>query len=551
MCAQAGGAQDGAPVPQAPLGTATVHGVVKNAVTNEPLPRVLVALSGNIGQAVLTDGDGRFEIPGVAVGTDVFELTKPGYADSANGPVLEDVWEENQGVTHNVVVTAETPELVFSMRPLNVIRGQMQLSTGDPAEKIVVMLLARTIVDGRATWRPRITRQTDSEGRYRFPGLPDGVYVIETLPSMDSDAGAAVSGLTDARVTPKGYANMFYPDVREFSSAAQIKVKGGEQATANMTLAEEPFHLVRAAVLLPAQYRAGSSNPMSGPINGMVLDTQGRDTAYPKQFDSDTHSLQALLPDGTYTLRAAADLDMGTRLSLRGDTAVSVAGKPVTNLRIVLAQEAFNPLQVSVTHGSPQNAGAIGKGAIFVSVSQAMPASDGMNSAYAEGPAPGTLETYPLPPGAYWLHTVMAQAGLCESSFTAGGASLAREPLVVNQGGTTAPLTLILRDDCGNLKLRLPPAMAALTAGEERAYTVYVVPDFDSTTEVHVVTVRPSSGETAEVSMLTPGDYHLYTFAAPVGLEYRNPQAMAGLKGQAVTVPQGATKEVVLEGPAK
>jgi hypothetical protein len=174
-----------------------------------------------------------------------------------------------------------------------------------------------------------------------------------------------------------------------------------------------------------------------------------------------------------------------------------------------------------------------------------------MTSQLAEGQAPGTLETNWEEPGAYWVHTIVAQAGLCESSFTAGGASLAREPLVVNQSGTTAPLTLVLRDDCGRLKLRLPPAAAALTAGEERAYTVFVVPDFDSTTEAHLYTLRPSSGDTVEAGNLTPGNYHIYVFAAPVELEYRNPEVLGGLTGQAVTVSPGTTQEIVVEAPAK
>ena len=34
----------------------TVHGVVKNAATGEPLPRVLVSVESQSGKGVLTDG---------------------------------------------------------------------------------------------------------------------------------------------------------------------------------------------------------------------------------------------------------------------------------------------------------------------------------------------------------------------------------------------------------------------------------------------------------------------------------------------------------------
>src|SRR4051794_35101507 len=57
------------PVPDAgnALGApVAVHGVVKNALSGEPLPRALVLIDGGGGVGALTDGDGRFEISGVA-----------------------------------------------------------------------------------------------------------------------------------------------------------------------------------------------------------------------------------------------------------------------------------------------------------------------------------------------------------------------------------------------------------------------------------------------------------------------------------------------------
>jgi hypothetical protein len=400
---------------------------------------------------------------------------------------------------------------------------------------------------------------------------------------MDSElAGALAAGGTDARVAMKGFARMFYPDAREFSSAARIKVTGGEQATANMTLTEEPFHLVRATVRWPGDRApGGQGNPvtMSPGSNGLVSlpetfsvdgsmqnavtvevsDTEGHRLEYQGQYDNATHIAQAMLPDGVYLLRVTSvgmfmtggHGPLGGQTALAGQAEVAVADHPVTKLQISASPISMSPIQATVMHSESASGSAAGKGIVFISVSQAGSSnSDGMNAQLAEGEAPGTLATNWMGPGAYWVNTVVGQAGMCESSFTAGGASLAREPLVVNQGGTTAPLTLMLRDDCGTLKLSLPTAGLALAAGEERAYTVYVVPDFDSTTTVNAMTLRPSSGASQILNNLTPGNYHIYTFAAPVELEYRNPEVMAGLTGQAVTVSPGTTQEIVLEVPA-
>jgi len=178
--------------------------------------------------------------------------------------------------------------------------------------------------------------------------------------------------------------------------------------------------------------------------------------------------------------------------------------------------------------------------------------SDGMVTSYAEGYATGPIETTSsMNPGPYWIHTTIPQKTLCEASFTAGGASLAREPLVLGLTGASAPLTLTLRDDCASLKISLPPNADVAEAGDEPYYTIYVIPDFDSTSDITPVVLRPSSGGMFTMDGLTPGSYHVYTFASPVQLEYRNPEAMAALSnsGQAVTLAPGGSNDLVVEVP--
>lgn len=59
----------------------TVHGVVMNAASGEPLPRALVRLTGDGSAGTLTDGEGRYELPGIPVGPQQFEVIKPGFLD--------------------------------------------------------------------------------------------------------------------------------------------------------------------------------------------------------------------------------------------------------------------------------------------------------------------------------------------------------------------------------------------------------------------------------------------------------------------------------------
>src|SRR5438309_1714811 len=76
--------QEGPPDAQSPTSTApllAVHGVVTNAASGDPLPRVLVQVDGETGPGALTDGDGRFELTLSGYGSHMFQLTKPGFHD--------------------------------------------------------------------------------------------------------------------------------------------------------------------------------------------------------------------------------------------------------------------------------------------------------------------------------------------------------------------------------------------------------------------------------------------------------------------------------------
>ena len=559
------------PPPIANVNRVVVHGIVKNAVTGEPLARALVRIEGDVVAGRLTDGDGRFEIPGVPLGPQAFEVIKPGFNDQSSGgnagPAA--IINGSSSSEHNVYVVSDMPDLAFTLTPTNAIRGQIELSTGDPAQGIAVMLLRRAVQDGRAVWQPVTNVRSNSEGAYRFAGLTDGTYAVFTEPTMDSDIPAAfVESGSDRVVTRAGYPSVFYPDARDLAGASKIQVAGGQQAQANLLLTEEPFQMVRANLTLPGATKATGGPQMN--VNVNVLDAQSHMIPYSAQYDPATHSVQAFLPDGTYAVQASALgiprplQSTGRRVAyessdpqgpLIGQAEFSVAGHPVTHLQIPLAAQRSNTVQVSLFRSNSQQPASANPQPppIVIMLSQAGGAiNDGMVTSYAEGYTTGPIETTSsMNPGSYWVHTTIPQKTLCEASFTAGGASLAREPLVLSLTGTTAPLTLTLRDDCASLKISLPPDADVAYAGDEPYYNIYVIPDFDSTSDITPVVLRPSSGGTFTMDGLTPGSYHVYAFASPVQLEYRNPEAMAALSnpGQAITLAPGSSIDLVVEVP--
>jgi hypothetical protein len=559
--------------PAGPL--TTIHGVVLNAATGSPLPRALVQIEGDAETGALTDGEGRFEIPNVPLGPQSMKVVKPGFLDQAFFPGGDAGWGIGPNMNHNILIAAQMPDLIFSMAPTNSIHGRIDLSTGDAAQDMGVTLVKRMVEDGRAAWQAISTVKTDSDGAFRFARLGDGEYALYSEPALESEPATLINAPgSDGQVARNGFPIQFYPEARDLAGATKIHLAGGKEAEANLILTLQPLHAVTAQAMLPSGRRYGDQNPSwkGMALTALVLDSQGHSLPYRAEYDPETRALHALLPDGSYSFsvtmtfsRVTADLAGNRNFTpamdsapLTGQVDFSVSGRDVANLRIPLLAQRANPLQVSVTHSGEQPAPAKPvsgeSGAVYVALSQAGDSlSNGMVSVYADGAAPGVLKTTFMTAGSYWAHTSITQHGLCLASFTAGGADLAREPLVIGPAGVTALLDLALRDDCARLTLSLPAAGAPLAPGEELWYTVYVVPDFATTDNVVPQTLRPTSGGTVTLEGLTPGSYHIYTFAAPLVVEYHNPAALAALPvpGQAITLSPGTTGSLVLEVPAR
>ena len=553
--------QAAAPGQANPSSAAAVHGIVRNGVSGDPLPRSLVRINGDASTGVLTDGDGRFEIADVPSGPQEFTVVKPGFMDqveAADGSDARNV----HGYGHNIMVVSGMGDVVFTMIPLNSIEGTIQLSTGDAAEGIQVTLLRHTVQDGRVVWQTEASAKTNVEGVYHFGALSDGFYAVYTEPAMDSIAATnLVETGSGNKVERNGYASTFYPDARDLAGTAKIHVAGGQQAQANISLTLEPFHSVTATATMPKTGAREAEN-----IAVQVMDAQGHSLPYPAQYEAATHTVQAALPDGAYTFLASLQTNALRALSfrngeamnmatasprfVRGEASFAVAGRALSGLQIPISELGSNAIQVIMTR-NPNGSAQTGDPSIYVTLSQTGGwLGDGMVGSFAEGSGIAPLQTQHPPPGSYWVHTAIGSKTVCESSFTAGGASLAREPLVLTSAGTTAPLVLSLRDDCAGLTLSLPGSVG-MAAGEEPFFTVYVVPDFDSTEDVVPQTLRQSTGGRVKLTGLTPGNYHVYTFDRPVALAYRDPAVLASLPGQAVTLAPGADEELTVEVPQR
>ena len=293
-------AQDQSPaVPNSESTFATVHGFVSSS-SGEPLPRALVRIEGDAVAGALTDGQGHFEIQNVPTGPQIFQVRKPGFFDHASSLPAE-LSDDPSNLSHNILVVAGMQDVSFTMAPYCGVHGQIELSSGDPADGITVELLRRSVEDGRGTWQSAGATKTNRDGAYHFGNLMDGVYVLRTQPAYDSEPAATlVAPERVAAVERSGYPSTFYPDARDMASATRIHLTGGEQAQANFALTLEAFHSLAAVVALPRSTSAQRQG--AAQFTATVLGPRANPLPYPVQFDAQTGILQTALPDGNYTL---------------------------------------------------------------------------------------------------------------------------------------------------------------------------------------------------------------------------------------------------------
>jgi hypothetical protein len=548
--------------------TCTVHGIVRNATTGSPLPRALVRVYGS-GTGALTDGDGRFEIPGVDIGGVLFSVVKPGFFDSNAGPSAG-FGPGAREFAHTILAGPSMPDVVFALSPLNAIRGQVLLPSGEPAAGIAVTLLKQGVDGGRMQWQVQNHTTVNADGMYRFGGLMDGIYAIHTELAMENELFTPLLDANSAReIRRSGYRAQFYPDAHDLSGASKIRLQNGATVQADMALTLEPFHAVTAKVLFqggapPRQFMPGA-DATGVSYSAQVFDSEGYE--HLAQYEADSNTVQALLPDGDYTVMVAANtmrvIPEQGRFAYRqdpdplsGSVDFPVAGHAIAGLRIPLATHANGTVEVDLASSAtvatqPASSARGGEMAVQLTLTEAAGSNENFRRAYAQGPVSGPLHIIFTGPGTYWVHTSIGDPRVCEASLMAGGTNLAREPLVLGPDRPAEPLRLNLRDDCATLTLTLPDSASAEASAEEQRYEIYVVPEFDSTTDVNPQTLAVERGAAVTLRGLTPGRYRVYAFSKPTGLAYHDQDALAALPNppQEIDLEPGAKASLMLEVP--
>src|SRR5579863_100351 len=517
--------------------TYPVRGIVENSLTHQPVARALVEAGD---QAVLTDGEGRFEM-NLPESRLAIRVRRPGYAG-----------EQAQG--HLVGVGPNMPDLTLYLMPSAGVTGHVALSSGDSAGGLRFSAYRRRGQEGRYRWTHAGDAMTNSVGIFRFLQLEaPGFYVICTE-GMRERYGAA---------TPK--APVFgYPPVCAPGGDAALSnplwIGKGQQADLEISLTRQRFYSV--SVTMP------NSSPNQG-VSFQIADQNGLPMGGGARWNEQRSSWETELPDGIYR----AEVRSGGERGFYGRVDFRLAGAPLTGLTVAVGQ--LHPIPVEIrknfTAREPDSpitiAGAAspdeGPGMVIsLTPADALFDNDGGGNLERRAGSSDTSQ-YEIRfwrPGAYWVRAFAFNGYI--SSMTSGGTDLMREPLVIGPGGQASPIQVTLRNDTGSIECRVnqpdaatgpgaagggSPLDAPAAVGEEKMIAVYAIPQFPLSSRTPQA-VGEGSGR-FQIDNLAPGAYRV------VAVEHLEQQwsdnvpdaALRASKGQLVTVEPGATSHVVVE----
>lgn len=463
--------------------TYVVTGTVINSATGVPVRAALVQTFVP-GRSVLTGPDGRFRITGVPQSLLNITVRKPGYFSEQ---------DLSQGTAElrdqRIQVGPGAPPVILKLVPEGVIYGRVSNSAGESVENLPVNVIYAAIVNGERSWQPREQTQTNADGDFRLSGLRPGTYYL--------------------RAAQEGHAGTYYPAVPDLSSAAAINITPGKQIRADISIKPDVLYQVSGAII---------GAPAGVHVNVQVVSREGQTLSYETRTNLQSGTFVVSLPQGSYTIRASAQEDYGSR-SL-ASRLINVNGD-VAGASLVIGPTATIPVNVrfELTHNA-----ALGGGGVPVNlqlVSKEGLFNNRLEFAHVDGsPGNRSLSIRNLEPGWY-----RARIGVTNSSWYVESArwgptnllSLLSGDIAVLSGGLNQPIEIVLRDDFATLD------GTASSNGKPGPGVALLLLEVNPRYEI-IIPLGPTGQ--FQTSRLPPGEYRAFAFDRLDGLEYTDPEVM-------------------------
>ncbi len=282
-------------------------------------------------------------------------------------------------------------------------------------------------------------------------------------------------------------------------------------------------------------------------VSVQVLNSSGEFVAAGVRFHRETGEFETHLPPGSYRLKAYSQAG---EQQLRSDVRITVE-KDLTQLQLALQPAMSIPIHARMDDRAQAAQSATSRGFAGARATDDSPpisihliaSESGVADAYSinggrqdhRGPGLPSVE-----PGRYTAE-FSPYGGWYVESAQCGSTNLLTEELLVT-AGTSCTLELTLRNDGGTLNATVE---GAKSAGSGMALLV-PVRGRTNPRQLHFYTNDPASAPQMHADSLAPGDYLLYAFDNPEGVEYSNPEVLRSYASQAtpVTISAGQRTKV-------
>jgi hypothetical protein len=588
----------------------TIHGIVINSVTREPIARALVSSPDNR-FATLTNSEGRFEFTfakaeaatregsdasspaagGGIVSNAPYALTarKPGFLTDRNN-FGQDLQNES------------LRELTLTLTPESLIIGTVALPTSEAPDSITVQIFRRQVQEGRAHWVPVGATRSTSDGQFRFAELPSGTYKLLTNELLDRDplvvGPVAISPVnvgelsSDLNGSQFGYPPVYYQNAPDFESATTIQLAAGQTQGVSFALVKQPYYWVKMPVVFPGN--TADNNASENGVNVTVYSQGRKGPGFALGYNNADHTVEGMLPNGNYTVEASSfgpSLMSGLQtLTVKGATNEypkvgddpkigdpTVSDRKINGPGLTLLPNASIPVSVKEEFTSADHAGSMtwtinGRTTVvrgprrYLNV-RLEPTDDfGLGGVVSlrepTGAGDDGLVIQGASAGSYWV-IVNSSRGYV-ASIRSGNFDLQHQPLAVGAGGAVSPIEITMRDDMaeidGTVEGVTSPLQGPISAGDAGGMASYSTNAGKAVAYVYCVPLADGNGQFTEIGVkadgsfgsaeLAPGSYRLLAFdRSQPEFEYQDPEAMQvyDSKGPVVRIVGGQKERVTLQ----
>jgi hypothetical protein len=469
-----------------------VDGYVVNAISNEPVPRVHITLSGANGQSFLAaDNSGHWSFSNVSCGTIQLTASRPGFL---NSPLVL----KSGSPAHDVRI---------QIVPASVITGKVIDDQGDPVMGAQLTVLVSRVAEGRRSLVVTGNSSSNDLGEFRLPGLNAGRYIVCARSNERNLGDATTSG------------ESCYPGPADGGVASTLSLAAGSEVRMDFTLHEVPTVHVRGVISGMPKNQGVGLTLVRREVTGSVASRQAR-------ISPDGNFDVAGVTPGSYFL-STDYFDSGTRLKAR--VPVEVGNADVVDVAVHLDSgfAVTGKVRIESKSGNALNR------QFALSLRSAEPLAGGVIKWSADH---STFTISDLTPGNFRLEALPPAPFFVKSGMLAGHDILGEEVAITQAAG---PIDIVLSDDGGALDAQVTGA------GNLPVPSSWVMVLRDGG--------LPRNGMTGpdghiKLEGLAPGDYRVYAWDDVQQVEYADPGWMQRHgSGASVSVQAGQTAKVTLQ----